>query len=298
MSQSARNAELSVKLSIRTPLPEEKKRFYDVYNTGLPNVDETTFERFSKSWDTNRENGNLGKLWRVAVLDNEIVGVVINSVIESLKWGMVWELAVVPEQRDKGIGTKLIAESEQLLLKSGTEITDLAIGVKTHNFRAISLYERLGYDLRFLIVRLRSSIWQTSPAQQLTVRDAETKDAAKLSRLVPDAYWDASDVNSWKRRISEGNSHVLMTREEQRIVGAVSVPEVKKESSSTELAFSMKPGFGKAVLDTAVTLVKTRQVDVWLQDNQQNLMDYAYGRGLKRVDSEYLMRKPVGGKTR
>ncbi len=287
-----------MKLSIRTPLPEEKKRFYDVYNTGLPNVDETTYERFSKSWDTNRENGNLGKLWRVAVLDNEIVGVVINSVIESLKWGMVWELAVVPEQRDKGIGTKLIAESEQLLSKSGTEITDLAIGVKTHNSRAISLYEKLGYDMRFLVVRLRTSTWQTNPAQQLAVRDAETRDAVKLSRLVPDAYWDASDVNSWKRRISEGNCHVLMTREDQKIVGTVSLPEVKKESSSTELALWIKPGFGKAVLDTAVTLVKTRQVDVWLQDSHQDLMEYAYGRGLKRVDSEYLMRKPIGGKTR
>ena len=289
---------MSMKLSIRTPLPDEKKRFYDVYNTGLPNVDETTFERFSKSWDTNRENGNLGKLWRVAVLDNEIVGVVINSVIESLKWGMVWELAVVPEQRDKGIGTKLIAESEQLLSNSGTEIADLAIGVKTHNSRAISLYEKLGYDMRFLVVRLRSNIWQTNHARQLIVRDAETKDAVKLTRLVPDSYWDASDVSSWKRRILEGNCHVLMTREDQRIVGAVSVPEVKKESSSTELAFSIKPGFGKAVLDTAVTLVKTTQVDVWLQDNHQDLMEYAYGRGLKRVDSEYLMRKPIGGRTR
>jgi hypothetical protein len=89
-----------------------------------------------------------------------------------------------------------------------------------------------------------------------------------------------------------------MTREDQKIVGAVNLPEVTKDSSSTELALNMKLGFGKAVLDTAVTLVKTRQVDVWLQDNHQDLIDYAYRRGLKRLDSEYLMRKPIGEKTR
>jgi hypothetical protein len=121
---------------------------------------------------------------------------------------------------------------------------------------------------------------------------------AKLLRLVPDAYWNANGSNGWKKCISEGNCHVLMTREDQKIVGAVNLPEVTKDSSSTELALNMKLGFGKAVLDTAVTLVKTRQVDVWLQDNHQDLIDYAYRRGLKRLDSEYLMRKPIGEKTR
>jgi ribosomal protein S18 acetylase RimI-like enzyme len=289
---------LSVKLTIRTPLDEEKKRFYEVYNTGLPDVDEMTYERFSKSWDANRERGDFEKFWRIAVVDNEIVGVVINYVIEPLKWGMVWELAVVPEHRDKGIGTKLIAESERLLLKSETQITDFAIGVKTHNSRAISLYERLGYDIRFLIVRLRGNTWQTAPTQLLAVRDAENKDAVKLSRLVPDAYWDTSNTNDWKRRILEGGCHVLLTQDDQKTVGIVGVPEVKKESTSTEIAFGIKPGFGKAVLGTAVTLVKTKQVDIWLQDSHQDLIDYAYGRGLKRVESEYLMRKPVGSRKR
>jgi hypothetical protein len=149
-----------------------------------------------------------------------------------------------------------------------------------------------------LVVRLRSSPWQTSPSQRLVVRGAETGDMAKLLRLVPDAYWNANGSNGWKKCISEGNCHVLMTREDQKIVGAVNLPEVTKDSSSTELALNMKLGFGKAVLDTAVTLVKTRQVDVWLQDNHQDLIDYAYRRGLKRLDSEYLMRKPIGEKTR
>ncbi|RDE12719.1 MAG: hypothetical protein C4K47_07325 [Candidatus Thorarchaeota archaeon] len=289
---------MSAKLTIRTPLAEEKERFYDVYNTGLPGVDETTHESFSKSWDTNWSNGNLEKLWRVAVLGNEIVGVVISSVIESLKWGMVAELAVIPEHRGKGIGKKLIAESEQLVLKSGSDITDLAIGVKTHNSRAFSLYERLGYAVRFLVIRLGNSPWQTSPNQRLVVRDAETRDVAKLLRLVPDAYWNANGANAWKKCISEGNCHVLMTREGEKTVGAVNLPEERKDSSSTELALSFKLGFGNVVLDTAVTLVKTRQVYVWLQDNHQDLIDYAYRRGLKRVDSEYLMRKPIGDKTR
>jgi hypothetical protein len=89
-----------------------------------------------------------------------------------------------------------------------------------------------------------------------------------------------------------------MTRKDRKIVGAVNLPEERKDSRSTELVLSIKPGFGKAALDTAVTLVKASQVFVWLQDNHQDLIDYAYGRGLKRVDSEYLMKKPIAKTTR
>lgn len=293
-----KEVDLPTKLVIRSPFAEELKRFYEVYNTGLPNVDETTYERFSKSWGKNLESGNLERLWRVAVLENEIVGVVINSINDALKWGMIWELAVVPEYRDKGIGTNLIAESEQLLVKQGVKITDLAIGVKTHNTRAYALYERLGYGVRFLVVRLKGSAWQTKPGRQLVVREAETKDAAKLSRLVPDAYWSASNASSWKKQISEGDCHALVKRDDQKIVGIVNLLEGMKDSGSTELVFCVKPGYGNAVLDMAMNLVKTRQVDLWLQDNHQDIIDYAYQRGLKCIDSEYLLKKHIGEKAR
>jgi len=289
---------MSMKPVIRFPLPEEKRLFYDVYNTGLPNLDEITFQRFSKWWDRSREDGNLERLWRVAVLDDRIVGIVINTINEALKWGIVWELAIVPKLRDKGIGTRLVKESERLLVKHGTEITHIAIGVKTPNTRAFSLYEKLGYRARFLVLRLKGDVWKTELTPLLTIREAETTDAGKLSRLVPDAYWTATNVDGWKKRISEGDCRVFTTRKNSEIVGVVRLSESEKGGRSTEMTFSIKPGFGDAVLDATTGLVKTKKIDLWLQDNHQDIIDYAYQRGLRRIDSEYLMKKPTGKKTR
>jgi ribosomal protein S18 acetylase RimI-like enzyme len=283
---------------IRSPLPEEKRLFYDVYNTGLPNVDEITYQRFSKWWETSQENGNLERLWRVAVLDGKIVGIVINTINKALEWGMVWELAIVPRVRDRGIGTRLVKESERLLVKHGTEITHIAIGVKTHNTRAFSLYERLGYRTRFLILQLKGDAWMTKLASLLTIRGAELRDAGKLSRLVPNAYWTATNVDGWKKRVSEGDCHVFTTRRNSEIVGVVSLSQSEKGGRATELTFSIKPSFGNAVLDATMGLVRTRKIDLWLQDNHQDIIDYAYQRGLRRIDSEYLMRKPIGKTTR
>jgi ribosomal protein S18 acetylase RimI-like enzyme/3D (Asp-Asp-Asp) domain-containing protein len=277
---------MSMKPVIRFPLPEEKRLFFDVYNTGLPNLDEVTFQRFSKWWEKSIENGNLERLWRVAVLEGKIVGVVINTINEALKWGMVWELAIVPKLRDKGIGTRLVKESERLLVKHGTEITHFAIGVKTHNTRAFSLYEKLGYRARFLVLRLKGDAWKTTLATLLTIGDAETRDAGKLSRLVPDAYWSATNLNGWKKRTSEGDCRVFRIRKSSEIVGVVSLSESEKGGSATELTFSVKPSFGNAVLDATMGLVKTKKIDLWLQDNHQDIIDYAYQRGLKRIDSE------------
>jgi hypothetical protein len=226
------------------------------------------------------------------------VGIVINTINVALKWGMVWELAVVPKLRGKGLGTRLVKESERLLVKHGTEITHIAIGVKTPNTRAFSLYEKLGYRARFLVLRLKGNVWKTGLTPLLTIRDAETRDAGKLSRLVPDAYWSVTNLDGWKKRISEGNYHVSTTRKSSEIVGVVRLSESERGSRSTEMTFSIKPGFGNAVLDATMGLVKTKEIDLWLQDNHQDIIDYAYQRGLTRIDSEYLMKKPIRKTTR
>jgi hypothetical protein len=91
---------------------------------------------------------------------------------------------------------------------------------------------------------------------------------------------------------------VFTTRKNSEIVGVVSLSQSEKGGRVTELTFSIKPSFGNAVLDATMGLVKTRKIDLWLQDNHQDIIDYAYQRGLRRTDSEYLMRKPIGKKTR
>jgi len=290
------DSKTSTKTVIRAPMAEERERFYQVYNTGLPNVDEIAFDRFSKWWETSTNNGELEKLWRVAVLEDQIVGIVINTVSESLRWGMIWELAVVPKHRNKGIGTRLIKESERLLVKHGGGITHFAIGVKTHNTRAFTLYEKLGYGVQFLVLRLRGKVWKPEKTPPVSIRNADVRHAGRLSRLVSNAYWSTRTKDSWRRLIPMGEWHVLTTREESKIVGAVSLSEDKK-TGSTEVSFSAKHGFGTSVLDAALDLVKTKRIDLWVQDNHQDILEYVYRRGLKRIDSEYLLKKPVAKET-
>ena len=286
------HSQTSTRTIIRAPMAEDKERFYQVYNTGLPNVDEIAPDRFSKWWETSTNNGDLEKLWRVAVLENQIVGVVINAISEPLKWGMVWELAVIPKHRNQGIGTRLIKESERLLLKNGGGITHFAIGVKTDNARAFSLYEKLGYGVQFLVLRLRGKVWKPEKALPVLVHDADVRYAGRLSRLVSNAYWSTRTKDTWRRLISMGDWRVLTTRNESKIIGAVSLSEDKK-TGSTEVSFSAERGFGISVLDAASHLVKTKRIDLWVQDDHQDILEYVYCRGLKRIDSEYLLKKPI-----
>jgi ribosomal protein S18 acetylase RimI-like enzyme len=132
------------KIKIRAPRDSEQEQVLQVYQTGLPNVDPISHERFLNWWARSEENGTLDTLWRVALIDNELVGVVINSTSDSLGWGLIWELAVMPKWRDRGIGASLVEESQNLLLQKNPKLSHFALGVKTHNQRALPFYERLG----------------------------------------------------------------------------------------------------------------------------------------------------------
>jgi GNAT superfamily N-acetyltransferase len=52
-------------------------------------------------------------------------------------------IAVLPEYRSQGIGTRLIAAAEEMARERG--FREVCVGVNTENTRARSLYERLGY---------------------------------------------------------------------------------------------------------------------------------------------------------
>ena len=56
--------------------------------------------------------------------------------------GEIYSLSVLPEQRGRGIGSRLLDRVDQELAARG--ITDLAIGVLTGNDGAIRLYQRRG----------------------------------------------------------------------------------------------------------------------------------------------------------
>jgi len=52
-------------------------------------------------------------------------------------------IAILPEYRSRGIGTRLIASAEKMARERG--FREVCVGVDIENTRARSLYERLGY---------------------------------------------------------------------------------------------------------------------------------------------------------
>ncbi|MBE0526924.1 GNAT family N-acetyltransferase [Candidatus Thorarchaeota archaeon] len=282
---------LKKEILIRPPKYNEKEEFYRVYNTGLPGVDETTPKNFAKWWNRCSESGEMDRLWRVAVVDDTIIGVIINMVNVELNWGFVWELAVLPEFRDQGIGTLLILESEKLLLKHHPEIDDLAIGVKTNNIKALELYEKLGYGIRFLELHLEGKRWASDQKHNLKVEPASEDRIEELMKLSPDAYWGTKDVDGWKEIIKP--EHRIFTTENNQLVGFVRLFVDEERSSCSEVQFNIKPGYGSQVIEACMEFIETDSIDLWVQDDHQDIIDMLNRREFKRIDSEFLLRKAV-----
>jgi len=77
----------------------------------------------------------------VAEENGRIIGYVISSVRGSK--GTIISIAVIPEFRRKGIGSKLMRESLNFLSK---RVNHVELQVKTNNIEAISFYKKLGFE--------------------------------------------------------------------------------------------------------------------------------------------------------
>lgn len=280
---------MTEKIVIRAPKDTERGRFYEVYRTGLPGVDDISEEHFNRWWDQSRDSGQLEKLWRVAVLNDDIIGMVINIVNEKLNWGFVWELAFLPEHRGKGFGSQLIRHSEKILLEQFPEMTHLAIGVKTDNIRALSLYERLGYGMCFLVLRLQGRKWSSTSECKIAFRKAESSMMDSLLLLDPDAYWSVRDRKSWDEFLKE-EDQVAVTKDGS-VVGFVRLVPQEESPPITEIPFCVRQGYGRSVLDACMGIVNTEIVEVWVQDNHQDIIELLNENGFRRMESEFLLRK-------
>lgn len=79
--------------------------------------------------------------------------------------GFVGLLSVLPPWRNRGIGTKLLRESERRFLEAGCD--QITLGVLPYNRKAFRLYEREGFEARamFLGKRIGPPLTQWPEAQ-------------------------------------------------------------------------------------------------------------------------------------
>jgi ribosomal protein S18 acetylase RimI-like enzyme len=284
---------LTQKIAIRAPRNEEKRLFYDVFHSGLPGVDRMKFEGFSKWWDESLSRGTLPQLWRVAEARGRIVGVVVNMVSPVLKWGMIWELAVLPKWRSKGIGSQLLQESQRILSGCDTTLTHFALSVKTWNLEALKLYERFGYSIRSLILHLRGNKSRLSPSPEVKLEKAALRHVAQLCTLTTSAFWSTRSQEGWSGEAQDPYSYVVLAPRTLKVLGYFRAAKEEELEASTSVGFAFQPGYGSRILEAAAGCIETEQMDVWIQDSHQDIIEYLYARQFIRVDAEYLLKKAV-----
>jgi ribosomal protein S18 acetylase RimI-like enzyme len=279
-------------IEIRAPRDGEQEQVFQVYQTGLPNVDPISHEKFTNWWQRSKENGTLDSLWRVALVDKELVGVVINLISESLGWGLIWELAVSPKWRDKGVGAALVKESQHLLLKKNPKLSHFALGVKTHNQRALPFYERLGFGMRSLVVCCRgpscfadAGIFSLEPAKANHIRH--------LAKMRPDSYWSSRDTDNWQRVIQSPEVFIVRKGKENSPIGFLRFEIDEEYEDTTGVNFAYKDGHGVEVIKSASHHANTSYVTFWVQTDHQDILEHLLSNSFHTVDSEYLLLKSV-----
>jgi GNAT superfamily N-acetyltransferase len=278
---------------VRPPRFEERTSFYRVYGTGVPNVDSLTFDGFSRWWDRSKIQGDLQTLWRVASVEDQIIGVAINAVLESLGWGAIWELVVDQEWRNKGVGTSLVQESERALLERNPNLTHFVAGAKIHDPRAVQFIEKLGYGIQSLVLRLDGEANKILPETMLAVSIARLEDIPQLLHLVPDTYWGHRDHKMLEYSIRGGNSYVLREQASHIAVGFVRLEYDQDQKDSTVISFNYSPGYGVEVVDAALREVATKKAIFWVQDRHEEILDHFYAQGFRRTEAEFLVKKRV-----
>ncbi|MBD3408143.1 MAG: GNAT family N-acetyltransferase [Candidatus Lokiarchaeota archaeon] len=280
-------------ITVRPPKNDEKVEFFEVYRTGIPDVTDMPFARFARWWDRSLVNGDLKNFWRIAEVDGKIVGVAINIIISSLGWGVIWELAIHPDWRKKGIGRAIVEDSEAAFLTHITNMTHYGIALKTHSLEAVKFVENLDYGIQSLILRLDGPALGDPGDSALQIQIATLDHIPILIHLEPDTYWGHRDPKEWEYVIRGGGCYVIFEPEANAIVGFIQLVQDSKEESCTTVSFAFKPGYGKAVVKRAHCEIQTDNVVFWIEDKHDSILDYLYAKGYKRTEAEFLAKKRI-----
>ncbi len=136
MTETVRSCENTLPVQIRPYLPQDYAQIKSILEeAGM----------FDPIWDKERNLNS--KIERnpnsilVASADNNVIGNVY--IVEDGWEGFIFHLAVRQQYQGKGVGSKLIAEAEQLLRKKGVE--EVALFVDSNKEDLFKYYTKRGY---------------------------------------------------------------------------------------------------------------------------------------------------------
>ncbi len=138
-------------MEIKKPDIEDYDQLIDLWDIcGLPYKPKgrDIRERIEKEMETHPE------YWKGVYDDNRLVGVVVGT--DDGRKGWINRLAVLPEFRGKGIGTKLLVSMEEEFYKKGMGIIGALI--EGDNPDSLEFFEKRGYidhDIRYYSKRER-----------------------------------------------------------------------------------------------------------------------------------------------
>ena len=100
---------------------------------------------FSESWSEEsylEMNKNKSYLFLQEEIDGKLAGfILLMDVVDAAE---IIRVAVLPEYREMGIGTKLIEKAVEEIMKKGME--DIFLEVRESNSNAIKLYNKCGFE--------------------------------------------------------------------------------------------------------------------------------------------------------
>ena len=106
----------------------------------------TTYDNMKEFYKICEENKNV-YLYGYYIKD-QIVGIIFLDVaiLPSGKKAMIWNLGVLEEHRNRGIGTKLINKVETIVKEKYKDIKIIRLFSSNQRKQAHKLYEHLGYN--------------------------------------------------------------------------------------------------------------------------------------------------------
>ena len=118
----------------------------NMYRVDLPAVLEIAEQSFSTPWSLRSfeyEVGNRDAVLKVAELNGTLIGYVcIRSFLDITH---VMDIAVIPGQRGRGVGSMLLNDALLEIKETRTDTQHITLEVRKSNIAAITLYKKFGF---------------------------------------------------------------------------------------------------------------------------------------------------------